>query len=195
MLNKKINSPLTRRSGHLFIATLLLMLTTLCSASESSGITISSASLEQQGKAFLLNAKINYRLSPETIDALSNGITIVLNVKFSTIEQRRWLWDKHSYTLILPYQIKYHTFAETYQVTDLTTLHQQNFSSLSAAIDALGSLDEIPLHQLSAKNVERHTGTISAHLNIEALPLPMRPMAYLTPAWHLNSDTFEWPLK
>lgn len=195
MLNKKIDRPLMRHTCHFFIAILLLMLTTLCSASENIGITISSANLEQQDKTFLLSAKINYHLSPETIDALSNGITIIFNVKFSTIAQRRWLWDKHSYTLILPYQIKYHTFAETYQVTDLTTLHQQNFSSLSAAIDALGNLDEIPLHQLTAKNFERHTGSISAYLNIEALPLPMRPMAYLTPAWHLSSDTFKWPLK
>jgi len=41
---------------------------------------------------------------------------------------------------------------------------------------------------------QHYFGMVKTALEIEALPLPLRPVAYLTPQWHLSSGWFEWPL-
>lgn len=35
---------------------------------------------------------------------------------------------------------------------------------------------------------------MKAELDIEELPLPLRPIAYLRPAWKLGSSWTKWPL-
>jgi hypothetical protein len=36
---------------------------------------------------------------------------------------------------------------------------------------------------------------LQVSLDIEALPLPMRPMAYLRRDWSISSEPWEWQLK
>jgi len=177
------------------LATLVLLLASAsCFAAEDQHITIRSASLSLQDKTYLLNAHIDYSLSDEAIKALHNGVTLTFNVDLSIIESRSWLWNKHLNNLSLPYQIKYHTLAETYQVSDTTNNLQHNFSSLSAALHALGTINDTPIHAITNDGASTVNGSLKAYLNIEALPLPMRPLAYITAGWYLRSDTFQWPL-
>ena len=35
---------------------------------------------------------------------------------------------------------------------------------------------------------------LQASLDIEALPLPLRPLAYVSPSWHLSSEWYTWDL-
>lgn len=167
-------------------------------APQGSGAWIQLANLKQQSETYFLNADIKYQLSSQTREALNNGITLTFNVKLSLSQQRKWLWGEHLYSVKLPYTIKYHTLAGTYQVSDLTSQRQQSFASLASALYALGQLKEVPLHKTVSERLTtptHATASLSASLNIEALPLPMRLTAYLTPAWHLNSDKYLWHLK
>lgn len=163
-------------------------------AGEESSITIRTATLTLQDKTYLLNADINYSLSDEAIEALHNGVGLTFNVDLSIIEPRKWLWNKYRHNLTLPYQLKYHTLAKIYLVSDSTNNIQHNFSSLSAALNALGALSDIPIHAIATSNNFSASATLKAYLNIEALPIPMRPLAYITPGWYLRSKTFQWPI-
>ncbi|MEO1888970.1 MAG: DUF4390 domain-containing protein [Cycloclasticus sp.] len=165
-----------------------------CFADEEANITINSATLSLQDQTFLLSADINYKLSDEAVEALHNGVTLTFNIDLSVIESRDWLWDKHHNNITLRYRIQYHTLAETYQISNLSSNAQHNFSSLTAALHALGSLRDIPIHAIAIPEGYNTQGSITAYLNIEALPLPMRPLAYITAGWYLRSDSFLWPL-
>lgn len=195
MYNKNLK---TRRSMAARYASLLiivaLFVSTSCLAVKNSAITIKNASLSQQEQTYFLNALIKYHLSDEATEALHNGVTLTFNVELSIVEPRDWLWKKHHNKIILPYQIKFHTLAGTYQISNNTYRIQRNFSSLSTALHAMGVLNDIPMRAISpSKNIKR-IGSIKAYLNIEALPLPMRPIAYITPGWYLQSNVYEWPL-
>ena len=195
MLNKNLIQPRCYRYTRQVLAALALLLVSASSfAVEDQSITIRSASFSLQDKTYLLNAHIDYSLSDEAIEALHNGVTLTFNVELSIIEPRSWLWNKHISSLTLPYRIKYHTLAETYQVSDTTNNLQHNFSSLSAALHALGTVDDTPIHAMTSSNAFTANGSLKAYLNIEALPLPMRPLAYITAGWYLRSKTFQWPL-
>ncbi|MDF1829188.1 DUF4390 domain-containing protein [Cycloclasticus pugetii] len=176
----------------LFFACLLLPANLL--ADEKPNITIKTATLTQQDSTFLLNSLIVYNLSDEAIEALHNGVTLTFNIDLSITEPRKWLWNKHHTNLTLPYQLRYHTLAKIYQVSDTTNNIRLNFSSLSAALHSLGTLTDIPIYTLTNSPHINANASLNAYLNIEALPLPMRPLAYITPGWHLRSNTFQWPL-
>jgi len=178
-----------------FVGLFMLLVTTSSYADELAKISIQTAQLSQQQGTYLLNARVNYQLSDEAIEALHNGVTLTFNVELSIIEPRPWLWDKYHSRISLPYQIKYHTLAEIYQTTNQHSSAQHNFASLEAALNAMGQLNDVPISTLAKKTSLHKNGVLRAYLNIEALPLPMRPLAYLTPGWHLQSDRYLWPLK
>jgi hypothetical protein len=39
-----------------------------------------------------------------------------------------------------------------------------------------------------------YRGRLRARLDIEALPSPLRPLAYVSPSWHSTGEWYEWPL-
>ena len=45
-------------------------------------------------------------------------------------------------------------------------------------------------------NVSTYTlGLNEVYVDIEALPAPLRPVAYLSSPWRLTSEWYEWPLE
>jgi hypothetical protein len=180
--------------GSLLLASILWLVSTCSFAEEPAHITIRTAAFSLQEQTILLHADIQYALSNEAIEALHNGVTLTFIVDLSINEPRNWLWDKSLSSISLPYQIKHRTLAETYQISDITNSIQHNFSSLRAALRALGSLKEIPLFAIAIPSESSANASITAYLQIESLPLPMRPVAYITPGWYLRSDAFQWSL-
>jgi len=195
MFNKSLISiNLSKHLGSLLLVALLAFTYNNSFASEKAHISIKSASLVSTDQIHLLNAEVKYGLTRETIEALYNGITLTFNIDLSVIEDRPWLWNKHIKTVTLRYQIKYHTLAETYQISDKTNNVHLNFSTLSAALSSLGRLKDIPINSIKTSSNSTINASLKAYLNIEALPLPMRPLAYIDSGWHLRSNTFQWPL-
>ena len=179
----------------LILAFIMLLFIRPSLANDDANITIKTAKLSLQEQTYLLSSRIDYTLSEEALKALKNGITLTFNVELSIIEPRSWLWDKYHNSIHLSYQIKYHTLAQTYQATDVKNNVQHSFSRLEPALHSIGTLTEVPIHALLKHDDIDVYGSLTAYLNIEALPLPMRPMAYITPGWHLSSETFRWSLK
>ena len=83
-----------------------------------------------------------------------------------------------------------------YQVRDLQSGSRQNFVTRRAALDALGTLQGVFLiaeDRLIPE--EAYQLSLRASLDIEALPLPMRPWAYLDPDWEHDSEWSRWTLQ
>ena len=60
----------------------------------------------------------------------------------------------------------------------------------------LSRIRDIPLideHLIDSDSA--YTLRLRALLDIEALPSPMRPLAYFSSLWRLKSDWYEWPLE
>ena len=83
-----------------------------------------------------------------------------------------------------------------YRLRNLEDGSARNYRSLDEMMETLGHLDSVPVvarERLSADS--RYTARIRARLDIEALPSPLRPIAYLSPQWRLNSGWFEWGIE
>jgi hypothetical protein len=144
---------------------------------------------------YLLSADIEYRLGERPKEALRSGVPLTVRVTMEVAERRRFLWDRVVATLEQGYRLSYHDLSRQYQVENLNTSVRESFPSVEAALASMGRLRDFPLidRELLDED-ERYLVNLQAELDIEALPAPLRPVAYVSPAWHLGSRWHSVPL-
>jgi len=177
-----------------FLLLLPLLLLSLPSQGDEFLVTDLSTSLVDD--TYLMNAKIEYRFSENVLEALQNGVPITLEIHVQIRRKGAWVWTKDLLDFRSRYQIRYHALASVYQVLDLQSGNQQNFATQSSALDALGNIADLPLvRSTEMEPGETYILAVRTKLDIESLPLPLRPVAYVTPSWRLNSEWSEWHLE
>ncbi len=160
------------------------------------GFVIERADLVGRQDGYVLNADIDYKFSQDVIDALTQGVPLTLNVIVELHHRREFLWDHRVSHTRLRYRIRYRALAELFQVVNLMTGVKRNFASLQAAVDALGHVRGVFFPKAGeVEEGEKYDLSMKAQLDLEALPLPLRPVAYLTQQWHLSSSWYRWPLQ
>lgn len=145
---------------------------------------------------YLAEANISYTLSAPMLEALQSGVPLTFQVHLQLRRQGAWLWVSDLVDKRLRYQIRYQALAGVYQVLDLQTRQVQRFATREAALIALGTLRDIEVVEVDRLEAGvTYDLALRSRLDIEALPLPLRPMAYLSPAWNLSSEWSVWLLK
>ncbi|MDJ0805714.1 MAG: DUF4390 domain-containing protein [Gammaproteobacteria bacterium] len=152
--------------------------------------------IERHGKQYILNMQIEYRLSESALEALRNGVPLLLEVRVQVEKVWGSFWEPRPMEQSLRHQIRYHALTGLYRVVDMQSGDEENFVTREAALHALGELQRLQLisSDALAPGEEYHV-RIRADLDIESLPLPLRPLAYLNKDWRLTSGWSQWPLK
>jgi len=172
---------------------LLLLGLALALPAEDYGIVIREAKVTAHEQDLIVSADVEYAFNPAALEALENGVPLTLLVEF-TLERERALWFNET---ILEerrsIQIRYHPLAKSYQVADLSSGAIQSFASLSAVKDTLSRIRGWRLTQSwRLDKTLPYLATLRLKLDIEALPLPLRAVAYLPPQWRFASPTLSW---
>ncbi len=148
-----------------------------------------------QEKSYQLDAQIEYPLSDEAREALENGVPLTFEVHLQLRRDGAWVWEADILDRRLRYEIRFQALEGMYQVLDLQSTGKQRFSTEAAALKALGNLSGVPLVQSAQlEEGEDYQLSMRATLDLEALPLPLRPFAYLNSGWRLQSEWKEWLL-
>lgn len=183
---------MTRQFVLLALAFVLLFAADLSRADE---ITVTRLSGRVEGEFYFVDAEVHIDLSPDARDAIDSGVPLQFAFDFEIHRPRRFMWDKRVLGLRRAWRLERHALANKYVVTDIVTRKRVVHTSMSDAIEALGRLSDITLGKaqdlLSTPGLQ---GRMRAQLDIEALPAPLRPIAYLSPSWHLRSDWRAWDL-
>ncbi len=139
--------------------------------------------------AFVLDANVDYNFSDKVVEALQNGVPITLELHLQVRRKGAWLWEKDLLDTRLRYQIRYHALASVYQVVDLQSNAQESFVTREVAITALGDIQAMSVigHEQMEKG-EIYRVSLKTSLDIDALPLPLRPIAYISPSWNQSSE-------
>ncbi len=177
----------------LLLAGLITLLPIQASRAEHA-FTIKSLETRLEQGVYHLDSRIEYSLSDEALNALKSGVPflILMNIE---VEQVRWYWNKNLAELEQGYLLLYHALSEKFIVHNLNSGVQEHYSSLEAALNALGRISKLPL--IDAKLLDpdmRYQIKMRTYLDIESLPAPMRPLAYISSDWQLDSDWVSWPL-
>ncbi len=149
---------------------------------------------ERQGQHYL-SLQIDYHLSKVALEALSNGVPLTLELRVMVEKQWGSFWEQRPQEIKLRHQVRYHALTGLYRVVDLQSGEAKSFVTQDAALYALGEHTRLKLissDQLVPGN--DYNVRLRADLDIESLPLPLRPLAYFHRGWKLSSGWTQWPL-
>lgn len=163
---------------------------------QAAEFTIRDAQAHLVDGVYQLEADIRYQFSDPVHEALANGVPITINLQIVIERQRDYLWNKTVTSLQQHYSIQYHALTGQYIIRDLNRGSQQSFRSLNSALLTLGEVRELPLldQSLLKKPDVVHQVRLRSEIDINALPAPLRPVAWLSYEWKLISEWFVCPL-
>ena len=144
----------------------------------------------------MLSADIVYQLSDKAKDALQNGVPLYWDIHIRMLQHRDMLWNKTLADLVIRYRIQYHALLNMYRVRNEGNGEVYNFSTLSAALDLMSAVRDFRVLEKAKLDPEKqYLCAVKVSFDREALPLPLRPIAYVDPQWYLSSEWTLWPLK
>lgn len=175
---------------------LLLLLIPASGYPKDTGVKVTRAETALLGNDYVLTADIDYQLSEKAIEALNNGVSLFWAYHFKVYEERNYLWDNTLVEKSFRYRIQYHALLKMYRITNESNGAVDNFSTLQSALDSLSTLRDYRLvEKAKISDQESYIAGMKITFERDALPLPLRPIAYTNPQWYLSSDWYLWPLK
>jgi hypothetical protein len=157
---------------------------------------VKQAEITLQGDNYVLSADIVYQLSEKARDALQNGVPLFWDIQVKIQQQRYVLWNKTLVDIALRYRLQYHALLNMYRVRNEGDGEVYNFSTLSSALDLMSTVRDFRVLEKAGLTPEKqYLCAVRVSFDRDALPLPLRPIAYIDPQWYLSSDWTLWPLK
>lgn len=149
-----------------------------------------------QKNDYVLAADLAYHLSPQSNEALQNGVPLFWKIKIKFQKQRDFWFDKTEFKHELRYRLQYHALIKMYRVRNENTGTVNNFSTLNAALDAMATIRDVSLIGVE-KLLENSTYFVAIKVLFDEaqLPLPLQTQLIANPQWNLSSDWTEWKLK
>lgn len=183
--------------GGSMAGTLLLALLLFAGGSlQAAEITYKTVVIGEEEGQIVIDLVEHYELSETMIEALENGVPLTFVTEVMLEPEGNSFWESALVKKRLERKLRYHPLAESYEVWDSLTNQSRFFATREAALVALGDIKNwvmIPADRLEKKRFYRVT--VESWHDIAALPLPLRPRAYLSPGWHLSSKVYEWRLQ
>lgn len=180
---------------------MLLMLACLSAlpvnADEARGLfKVVSAKVSPVEGEYSLSAQLNIRLCRGAQEALENGVPLVIGMQVQIYQANTWIWDQIVKEFRIERQLQYHALSRRYLVRDLALNELLSFARLEDAIHELGRVVDEPVTGLmeAVEDDEKYFVRLRGFMDIEALPTPVRLMAYMSSEWDVDSEWYTWPL-
>lgn len=184
-----------RRSSRWLLAVAAALLIGVVPPVSARDFEVEQVTTRLEDGTYTMDARIRYDFSDRALEALENGVPLTVDVHIQVRPEDDWIWTKSLTDRRLRYRIQYKPLSERYLVARLPGDQGRSYVTRDAALAALGELKDVTL--VSAEQMEPETPYevhLRVALDIEELPLPLRPMAYLYPSWKQSSKWSKWPL-
>ena len=176
------------------VASTWFLLPSFCFA-EKIGVEIKKAALILQDNNYELSAEMVYQLSKRAEEALSNGVPLFWDLKVKVRQRHNYFLDKTVAERAIRYRIQYHALLNMYRVRNEGTGTVENFTTLTGALDEISILQNFRIMDKTELDPNyTYYAEMKINFDREALPLPLRPIAYLNSQWYLSSTWYTWSL-
>lgn len=163
---------------------------------KAEGIIISQASSKLVDDVYQLDAKLEFNFEAEVFEALEHGVSISIDIIVLIKRERNWLWDPKIKEETLSFRLEQHPLSNRYLVTNLINGNRQQFKSAGDALEFLGTIkDHFLISQAVLADDENYICMLKAELNTETLPPAIRPVAFVSKKWQLDSPWYSWSIK
>lgn len=177
------------------LAGFLLLLLPLASVAERVDFRQVALTLSDDGY-ILLDADIEYALTDTVSEALENGVPLTFETHVQMRRAKAWIWESDVVEHRLRTVLRYRPLSGLYELRNLPGDEQLAFATRDSALGALGRIVAMRIMSRDELDLDKeYLVRLNARLDVEALPLPMRPFAYLADDWSIDSETWEWRLR
>lgn len=168
-----------------------------CSGGEAPQFRVDRVTARLADGAVVLTAGVDLSLSEEAVAALGNGVPLVLLTDLELVHNRPLLWDRIVARWRLRAEIRYHALSGRFVLSRSGRAEPETFLTAQEAIAQVGRMRRLrfslPAGHDELAGDQRYEVGMRVRLDIEALPAPLRPLAYVSPAWRMNSSWTRWP--
>jgi hypothetical protein len=146
----------------------------------------------------IVSGNLELGLNTKVEEAVSKGIPLDIDIELRLYRTRPILWARRLSDWRLRRQIRFHALSGQYLVSEIRDGAEvlESFTSLQQALRHMGTINdrEFPVNAITdSENALLLDTRVS--LDIETLPAPLRPVAYTSLDWHLNSGWTTWTVQ
>lgn len=163
---------------------------------DENGFRLVNGDLRTGTDVVYLDTRFDVRLTDEAREALDSGIPLMLELQVRLIRPRQWWWDAELVRFSQRQELRYHALSRRFVVHNRATGESRTFFRRDVAMAAWATLDSVQvLHREQLDRGERYRVQARAKLDLDALPHPLRTVAFVSPDWRLVSEWYTWPLE
>lgn len=145
------------------------------------------------GSKLTVSGRLELDLSAEAETAVNKGVPIVLLVRLVLYRHRPVIWDRKLSEWSIRYRLRFHGLSGRYIVDNDFEAGIESFISIQKSLRFIGNLGPWELELTEGQDSEdRFRLAVRTSLDIESLPAPLRPLAYTSGAWRLDSKWTQW---
>jgi hypothetical protein len=160
------------------------------------GLEIRNASTRLNAGVWYVDARIEYRLNRETLDAIQSGIPLTFELQVEVAKIRSWLPDEDVASLRQYFELSWQPLARGYLVRNKNSGDQRTHTTLYAALNDLGRITSLPLiDDAIIDEGEGYDVRLRAVLDQQQLPGPLRMLAFWDDGFKLESEWYRWLLR
>ena len=159
-------------------------------------ITVEYVSGELVENSYYLDARIDFKPHDDVLEALDHGVDLDIDIIIKVKEKRKWLWDRLYKEEIIKFKLDHLPLSNVYIITNVGNSQQRQFDTLENALKYLGTLDRYFL--FNSENIDDDAnlvGLLKARLNVENLPPPLKPVAFILNKWQSDSEWRHWTIR
>ena len=178
----------------LFPGILLILLSTSVWAAEE--IIVEHVSSELVENGYYLDAQISFNLHDDLLEALDHGVDLDIRIIVKVKEKRNWLWDRVYMQDTIKFKLDHRPLSNVYIVTNVRKSEQRQFDTLENALKYLGKIDHYFLfNHANEADDPGLTGLLKAEMNVDNLPPPLKPVAFLSNKWQMDGKWRRWTIR
>ncbi len=160
------------------------------------GISIDYVSGRVKDGFYQVDADIRYDLTDSVVEALNHGIQLRFDITVEIKRVRNWRWDQTVANAVMSFTLDYLPLTNSYQVINVITGDKRQFKELGESLSFLGNINNFPVFDENNLFEDRaYNGFLKSELRIRNLPLPLQPLALISPSWELSSPWYEWSIQ
>ena len=188
--------PDTAKNATVALAACLLFLFPPPAWSASPGLDFSvrHVDVRTEGETWLLDAGIDLDFNRESREAMESGVPLTALLEVEVV-RGRFLRDERVRRIRMPYRIERHALSQRYVVTYVPSGKSRTYGAIEDAGAALGTIRGLSLvERAELLPGQLYRARLRARLDIDAMPSPLRPLAWFRSLWRLRDDWFTWVL-
>ena len=137
----------------------------------------------------VLSGDIRFNFSRAALEALDNGLPLTLITEVELAIPNEWIWDHTVWKKLFVHEIQYHALSQQYLVKGIQAGFPRAYLTRSSALQALGKIENLEIRELAGLHRDKsYVIRVRTGLDSEALPVPLRPLTYLSDSWRLQGD-------